>query len=108
MVSRVVPRRFGKAMRDGYVRIPSISIAGKGYYQSSSNGIPSTNLGARLENIREFENDDTENGIVFPHTLVTDGNSDDCVAPITYEFLGSCFEDGFTCNYFCARFVDLV
>jgi hypothetical protein len=95
-------------MRDGYVRIPTISIAVREYYQSSSNGKPSTYLGARLKNIREFENDDTENGIVFPHTLVTDGDGDDCVAPVTHEFLGSCFEDGFACDYFCARFVDLV
>jgi hypothetical protein len=74
-------------MTDGYVRIPNISNAVKRYHQSPGNGKPSSYLGARLKNIREFENDYTEDGIVFAHTLVADCDCNDCVAPVTHEFL---------------------
>jgi hypothetical protein len=44
---------------------------------------------------------------MLSHSLVTYGDSDNCIPPVTNELFGSSFKNRFACHHFGACFVDL-
>ena len=77
-------------------------------YNAAIKRVPSSDLGAGLENVGEFERHDSKDRIVLAVSLITDRNCDDRRSPVAYKPFGSRVEDGAAAHGLCPGAVDLV
>jgi hypothetical protein len=60
---------------------------------ASIKGVPTSDLGASLEDVGELDGNNTKDRVVFTVSLISNGHSDHGRTPVTNESLSSSVED---------------